>query len=128
MPGQALTGKRQSMPKVTNVKADDNKKIIFKNMGNNHAYPMFWADTISMDGTSVVVADGVVFHGNKLAENGNIVATPRSVVAANYAVVRDTVNNIVTIEADAAVTADFDVQIILAGNSNERYIEDYMRR
>ncbi len=128
MVGQALTGKRQSIPKVTNIKADDDRKIVFKNMGNNHAYPFIWADTLSISaGTSVIVASGVEFHGKKLATYGNIVATPRSDVGGNFYIERDTVNNVVTLKTASTVTADFDVQIIIGGNSTARYIESYVK-
>lgn len=128
MVGQAQTGQRKSIPKVANIKADDGKKLIFKNVGNNHAYPMIWADTITMSGTEVVVASGVVFHGMDLASYGNITATSRGSLSAPLYVTRDTVNNIVKIESTASVTADVDVQIILGTNADARFIESYVCR
>ena len=128
MPGQALTGKRKSIPKTANIKADDGRKLIWKNVGNNHAYPMLWADVISMAGTEVVVASGVDFHGFTLAEHGSVVATPRSAVTTPYYITRDTVNNVVKIESTVSVTADFDVQCMLGENADARYIEDYASR
>lgn len=128
MVGQAQTGKRKSIPKNANIKADDGKKLIWKNVGNNHAYPMVWSDTITMSGTEVVVASGVEFHGFTLAENGNIVATPHSAVATPYYITRDTASNVVKIESTASVTADFDIQFMLGANADARYIESYVCR
>lgn len=127
MVGQAQTGKLKSIPKKVSVRADDGKKVIWKDAGNNHAYPMIWADLISMDGTEAVVASGVEFHGFNLAEHGNVVATPRSVVATPFYITRDVVENVVKIESTASVTADFDVQLMLGENADARYIESYVK-
>jgi len=128
MVGQALTGKRQSIPKVTNIKADDNKKVIFKNMGNNHTSPFIWADTISMVASdTAVVASGVVFQGKDLATYGNVIATAKGPINAHYYVEHDTQNNVISIKAASTVTVDFDVQIVLGGNAPSRYIEDYVK-
>jgi len=129
MPGQAQTGKRRSIPKITNVKADDSKKLLWKNVGNNHAYPMIWADTIAIDSeASVVVAEGVTFHGMTAAENGNISITPVGAEGSALYVVKDVDNNIVTIEGGDAFTGDVDVQIILGENTDPRFIENYVCR
>ncbi len=127
MVGQAQTGQRKSIPKVVNMKADDSKKIVWKNAGNNHNYPMIWGDTVTMSGTEVVVASGVTFHGMTLAENGNVVATPRGQVDSYY-ISRDTASNVVKIESTGSVEADFDVQFMLGANADARYIENYVCR
>jgi hypothetical protein len=128
MVGQALTGKRQSIPKIVKLQADDNKKVVFKNVGNNHTSPFIWADTISVTAAdSAVIADGVVFQGKDLATYGNVVVTPRGPIGTEYYVEHDTVNNIVTLKLGTTVTADFDVQIILGGNSAPRFIEDFVK-
>jgi hypothetical protein len=126
MVGQAQVGKRSSIPKIVNIKADDNTKLIFKNVGNNHAYPMIWADKITMSGTEVVLASGVKFHGYDLASYGSITATPSSAVSTPYYITRDTVNNVVKIESTGSVNSDFDVQIILGDNAPARFIEKYV--
>lgn len=128
MPGQAQTGRRKSTPKSANMKADDSRKIVWKNVGNNHNYPMIWGDTVTMSGTEVVVASGVEFHGMDLATYGNITVTPRSEVTTPIYVTRDTVENVVKIESTASVTADFDVQFMLGANADARYIESYVCR
>ena len=128
MAGQAQTGKRKSVPKSVNMKADDSRKIVWKNVGNNHNYPMIWGDTVTMSGTEVVVSSGVGFHGFTLAEHGNVVATPRSAVATPFYITRDTVSNVVKIESTGSVEADFDIQYMLGANADTRYIEDYVCR
>ena len=128
MVGQALTGKHNSIPKVTSLKADDDKKVVFKEIGNNHSYPFMWCDTISMNGTEAVVASGVVFHGYELATHGNITITPKSAVTTPYYVTTDTANNVVKIESTASITSDFYVQIMLGANSDSRFIEKLVCR
>ena len=109
MVGQAQTGKHRSIPKISTIKADDGKKLIFKNVGDNHAYPMIWADTITMSGTSAVVASGVKFHGFDLATYGNVVATPRSSIAAPFWISRNTSTNVITINSGSSLVSVFDV-------------------
>ena len=121
--GMPNTGKKKSIPKVADVKADDSKKLVYKKVGNNHNYPFIWADKVSIiAGTEVVVASGVSFHGFDLATYGNIVATPLSQVDSWY-IDKDTVNNVVKIVSTGSVTADFDVQFVLGENAPSRYIE-----
>lgn len=128
MSGQALTGQRSSTPKSANVKASDDKKVLWKQMGNNHAYPMLWADAVTMSGTSHVVASGIKFHGMDVATYANITATARVSHAAPLYVERDTVNNIVTIKSTASVVGVVDVQFILGSNAAEGFIADYKCR
>lgn len=131
MVGQAQTGKGKSIPKVVAVKADDALKVIYKQIGNNHAYPFMWADTVTVvSGTSeAVIASGVEFHGYDLATYGNVVASPMG-VAASWYLDKDTVTNIVKIVTASPVGSDtdFDIQIVLGTASASRYIEDLVCR
>lgn len=111
--GQALTGKRNSIPKQTKVLANDSKKMLYRKMGNGHIVPFLWAETVSLNGTSeVVVASGIVYGGTAVA-SACITATPTSNISATYYIDKDTVNNVVYLRTSAAVTADFDVHIYL---------------
>jgi hypothetical protein len=72
-------GKLKSTPKMTRINGDDNMKAIYRNMGNNHAYPMLWANEITHSGTeTVVLASGTKFHGYDLVSYANVTATPLS--------------------------------------------------
>ena len=63
--GQALTGFRKSTPKVCKVMADDGDKLLYKFVGNNHAYPFIWAETVTHSGTATVIV-AVVQSGTGL--------------------------------------------------------------
>lgn len=125
--GQPNTGKKKSIPKVADVKADDSLKLLYKKVGNNHNYPCQWADKVTLlnGATEVVVASGVNFHGFDLATYGNVVVTPLADVGYRYYIDKDTGTNVVKIVSTAAVAADidFDVQVVLGGNASARYIE-----
>lgn len=127
MLGQAQTGSRSSLPKVVKVTSDDNLKIMYKNMGNNHTSPFLWADTVTMSGTSVVVASGVKFQGMDLATYGNVTVTPLADPGAvRYWIDKDTANNVVSIQSSATISnVDFDVKIMLGDVSSSRYIENF---
>ena len=126
--GQPNTGKKKSIPKVADVKADDSKKLVYKKVGNNHNYPFIWADQVTLvSGTAeIIVASGVNFHGFDFATYGNIVVTPLADVGYRYYIDKDTVNNVVKIVSTSSVTGDkvFDVQVVLGENASSRYIED----
>ena len=123
MVGQAQTGKHRSIPKIASIKADDGRKVIFRNVGANHASPLLWADTITMSGTSAVVASGVKFNGYDLATYGNIVATPRSAVTYPFWIARNTSTNVITLTAASGIVSVFDVQFMLGDNAPSRFIE-----
>ena len=128
--GQAQTGSVRSIPKAANMKASDSKKIVFKNMGNNHAYPMMWAETVAMTGgADVVLASGIEFHGMDLASYANVIATPAGPNAAAGTdvmyITKDTGNNIVTLGCAGTYTGNVDVQYILGGNADAGFIADF---
>lgn len=115
--GQALTGKRASTPKVCRVMGDDNAKVIYKNMGNNHNYPVIWADTVTVvsGATQAVVCSGITFHGYDVATYGNVTASPKGNLGYFY-LTHDTVTNKVTFICSSAAGAggtDVSVQVIL---------------
>lgn len=77
--GQAQVGLLRSTPKLTRINGDDNLKIIWKNMGNNHAFPLVWGVTVTVaSGTTetVLVASGTKFHGFDLITYANVSVTP----------------------------------------------------
>lgn len=77
--GQPQTGLLRSTPKLTRINGDDNLKVIWRNMGNNHAYPFVWASTYTVaSGISTVtlVASGTKFHGFDLLTYASVIVTP----------------------------------------------------
>ncbi len=119
--GQAQVGLLRSTPKLTRINGDDNLKVIWKNMGNNHAYPLIWGSehTVASGVTTITLASGVKFHGMELATYGNIQATPNWSAGDNY-ITKDTAANTVTFTcatagADAG-TSSVDVRYMLGYN------------
>ncbi len=90
--GQPLTGLRKSTPKLTRINGDDSLKVIWRNMGNNHAYPFVWANTFTVaSGITEVtlVASGTKFHGFDLLTYANVTVTP-NYSAGDFYVTKDT--------------------------------------
>jgi hypothetical protein len=112
---QAQTGSLKSTPKITRINGDDNLKMIYRNLGNNHAYPFVWGQTVTHSGTTTLVASGVEFHGYELASNCNITATPIGDAGGNgYWIEKDAVNNIVNIRSTSSLSnVDFDLKFII---------------
>ena len=98
--GQAQVGLLRSTPKLTRINGDDNLKVIWRNMGNNHAYPFFWGDTFTVSGTTCVLASGVKFHGFDLASYANVTVTP-CYAAGDFYITKDTVANTITLTVAA---------------------------
>ncbi len=87
--GQPQTGLLRSTPKLTRINGDDNLKVIWRNMGNNHAYPFIWASTFTVaSGVTQItlVASGTKFHGFDLVTYANVTATPNYDAGAFYTV------------------------------------------
>lgn len=97
-------GTLKSTPKLTRINGDDDKKVIYRNMGNNHAYPFVWASTATMplNESSMVVASGIKWHGYDLASYASVVAT------ANWNttvyITKDTDVNTITLNVGTAPT------------------------
>jgi hypothetical protein len=111
------------------MKASDSRKVVFKNMGNNHAYPMMWVDNVTFTAaTEVVVASGIAFHGMTLADYAAVIVTPQFDTTATFCVIKDTGANTITVKSSASVTGDVAVQFTLGGNADQGYIDDYACR
>lgn len=102
----------KSKPKLTKINGDDFMSIVYRNMGNNHAYPFVWAETITFSGTSYVMASGIKFHGMKAAEYCKVVATPVDASATLY-VSKDTSANTITIHSSASGSQTVDVMVMV---------------
>jgi hypothetical protein len=117
-------GKLKSTPKMVRINGDDDKKAIYRNMGNNHAYPLLWATTATMTHgeTAMVVASGIKWHGYDLATYGTVVATPNW--ATTCFVTKDADTNVVTLNVGTATTtsgSDKVDMIFMLGTDLEAY-------
>lgn len=120
MTAQAQTGTVSSIPKICKIMGDDNKKIVYKNVGNNHAYPVLYADTVSVSGTEATVASGITFHGFDLATYGSFFVTPADSIAGStqYYIEKNATTNVVKIKTTASVTCTFDVMVMIGADAD----------
>lgn len=114
---QAQTGSRKSIPKLVRVNAADGEAILYRNLGNGRRLPFMWGTTVTLasGSTTIVISSGVSFHGYDVSEAIVLVA-PLTVsgAALSYYVDKDTVNNVVTLTANAPGSdCDFDVILML---------------
>lgn len=95
--GNYQTGLLKSTPKLTRINGDDNLAVIYRNLGNNHAYPFVFADTftVASGSSTVVLASGVKFHGYELATYGKVAVTPAFNAGAFY-VTKNTATNVIS--------------------------------
>ena len=113
-PGGVAGGALKSMPKLTRINGDDFLPLVYRNMGNNHAYPFIWAETITFSGSSYVMASGIKFHGMALAELGKVTVTPN---ADSYMwAVKDTGLNTITIHSSASGSQTADVMVMVGAS------------
>jgi hypothetical protein len=108
-------GKLKSTPKMTRINGDDNMKAVYRNMGNNHAYPMLWATEITHSGTeTVIITDGAKFHGYDLVSYANVTVTPLADPGAGRYWVDKNADGKVYIKSSASMSnVAFDVKIML---------------
>lgn len=108
-------GTLKSIPKLTRINGDDHNKVIYRNMGNNHAYPFVWASTATMvSGTQeVVVASGIKWHGYDLASYASVVATPKGDIGGYLYTEADESANTITLKTSgSALSADVTVALM----------------
>ncbi len=114
---QGQTGFLKSTPKLTRINGDDALALIYRNMGNNHAYPFVWAETITVASgtTEVTVVSGVKFHGMDAATYCNVTATALSDPGARFWIAKDTSANIIKLVVGTTVSGavDFDIMVIV---------------
>jgi len=119
--GQAQSGTLKSIPKLTRINGDDNLKVIYRNMGNNHAYPFIWANSITVASgiSAVTLASGVKFHGYDLATYASVNVTPCYDAGDIYVTKNTTANTIVCTTANAGAndgSSKLDVMFMLGDN------------
>jgi hypothetical protein len=101
-------GTLRSTPKITRINGDDVMPMVYRNMGNNHAYPFIFAGTVT--GTTTVMS-GIKFHGMAAADYCFV--TVGGTVGATVA--KDSTLNTVTITPAASGTVDY---IVMVGTPN----------
>lgn len=110
-------GTLKSTPKLTRINGDDAMALIYRNMGNNHAYPFIWSETVTMASgtTEVTVISGVKFHGMEAATYCNVTAAPLSDPGARFWVDKDTSLNTISIKVGSSVSdaVDFDIMVMV---------------
>jgi hypothetical protein len=83
-------------------------------MGNNHAYPFIWADTVTFTGAETkTLVSGVKFHGMKVAQYAKVTVGALA-AGMNVYVTKNTAANTITISSSAAGSADV---IIMLGTT-----------
>ena len=113
--GNSQTGILKSTPKITRINGDDNLKVIYRNLGNNHAYPFeFGVTTLIPLGADTVLASGIKFHGFDLASYANVQTTVTSGVQDGHVYIeRDTVNNKLIIKSTGSNSVEVDVKFMI---------------
>jgi hypothetical protein len=102
-------GTLRSIPKLTKINGDDYLPLVYRNMGNNHAYPFIWAESKQMGPGEWTVISGVKFHGMPAAEY--CMVTVGGTENVNPYVTKDTVTNKITITAAASGTVDVMIMV-----------------
>jgi hypothetical protein len=105
--GQAQTGLLRSSPKLTRINGDDNLKVIWRNMGNNHAHPFVWGQNFTMASgiSTMTLVSGVIFHGMKLATYANVSVTP-CYNAGTFYITKDTAANTISLTCETGGADD----------------------
>ena len=121
--GFGLQGLLRSKPKNVACKADDNYKIIYKEMGNKRVVPFVWSTYHVMDsGGDVVVASGTSFFGFDITSYVNINATVVSGTQDGFVYVnKDTDNNVITLKSTGSNTVGVDLMWFL-GEDPTNYV------
>lgn len=113
--GQAQVGTLKSTPKLTRINGDDDLALIWRNMGNNHAYPFVYGLNVTLvSGTDVVIASGIKYHGVAMAENSFITAAVVSGTPDGYVYAeKDATSNIITIKSTGSNSVEVDVLVMI---------------
>jgi hypothetical protein len=106
-------GKLKSLQKLTKINGDDDKALIYRNMGNNHASPFLWAETLTFSGAGTqTLVSGVKFHGMKMADYCKVAVSGPS--GSNPYVTKNSGANTITVTSSAAGAVDVIVMVGLS--------------
>jgi len=103
----------RSVPKLTKINGDDDKALIYRNMGNNHASPFIWAETLTFSGAGTkTLVSGVKFHGMKMADYCKVAVSGPT--GTNPYVTKNSGANTITVSSSAAGAVDVIVMVGLS--------------
>jgi len=104
----------RSIPKLTRINGDDNMSLIYRNMGNNHAYPFIWSEALVFAGAeTLTLVSGVKFHGMPAADYC-FVTTGAQAAGMDLYVTKDSAANTISVTSSAAGSADVTVMVGVA--------------
>ena len=107
-------GTLRSMPKLTRINGDDALALIYRNMGNNHAYPFVWAETLEFTGAeTLTLISGVKFHGMPAADYCMVTLGPQAAAMDAY-VTKNSGENKIEVTSSAAGSCDVMVMVGIA--------------
>lgn len=110
-------GKLKSIPKLTRINGDDALAIVYRNMGNNHAYPFVFGMSINGDAGTYTVMSGIKFHGMAAADYC-LVTVAGTASTAPY-VTKDSAANTISVTTAASGTVDLICMVGLSDYSLE---------
>lgn len=109
--GFGLQGILRSTPSKVACKADDNFKIVYKEMGAKRMVPFMWTTRVASEsGADVVVASGVQYFGYDLVDYASMSATVVSGTQdGNVYFNKDYDNNIITLKNSGSESVEVDI-------------------
>lgn len=119
--GFGLQGLLRSKPQKVACKADDNYKILYKEMGNKRVVPFLWTSYHVMEsGADSVVASGTSFFGFNLADYVSLKATVVSGTQDGFIYFdKDVDNNVITLKSTGSNTVGVDVVWVLGADPTD---------
>lgn len=119
--GFGLQGLLRSKPQKVACKADDNYKILYKEMGNKRVVPFLWTSYHVMDGgADAVVASGTDFFGFNLADYVTLNAAVVSGTQDGFVYFdKDVDNNVITLKSTGTNTVGVDVVWVLGADPTD---------
>jgi hypothetical protein len=111
-------GLLRSTPTKVLVKADDNYRIVYRNVGKNKYIPLMWSTNHIMDGgADTVVASGISMYGLELALYSSFAVTVVSGTQDGYVYInKDVENNVITLMSTGSNTVGVDITWLLGAD------------
>ena len=103
-------------PKVVRINGDDNKTVVYRNLGNGRRVPFLIGTsvTVASGNTTASILSGMDIHGYKISSAVVQVTPTNNVASGRYYVEKDTTTpSLVLHQANNDVTATYDVYVFL---------------